>query len=88
MFAFLIAPAAGATLVARRVPLIMLTAVGLGSLSAVIGLLVSYHDDTEVSATMALTSVMVFLLIVTAMSVRRGVGGTRLDAVVTPAAAE
>ena len=56
VFAFLIAPAASATLVA--------------------------------SATMALTSVAIFLLIVTAMSVRRGVGGTRLDAVVTPAAAE
>jgi ABC-type Mn2+/Zn2+ transport system permease subunit len=80
VFAFLVAPAASAALMARRVPMIMLTAVALGSLSAVVGLLVSYHHDTAASATMALASVVLFLLVVTSMAVRRAVRGTPLDA--------
>lgn len=81
VFAFLVAPAASAALLARRVPLIMLTAVALGAVSAVVGLLVSFHHDTAASATMALVSVVLFLLVVTAMALRRAVGGTSLDPV-------
>jgi len=81
VFAFLVAPAASAALLVRRVPMIMLTAVGLGSVAVVVGLLVSYHRNTAASATMALTSVVLFLLVVTAMSIMRGLRGTRLEAV-------
>ena len=45
---------ATATLLARRVPTIMLTAVAIGIASGVIGLLISYHHSTAAGATMAL----------------------------------
>jgi ABC-type Mn2+/Zn2+ transport system permease subunit len=60
VFAFLVAPPAAACLIGRRVPSIMLISVGLGSLAAVIGLLVSWHHSTAAGATMALASVIVF----------------------------
>lgn len=62
VFAFLVAPPASATLLVRRVPLIMVTAVGLGALAVVVGLLVSFHHDTAAGATMALAAVSLFLL--------------------------
>ena len=46
VFAFLIAPPATAVLLVRRVPRIMVTAAALGTVSAVVGLLASYHYDT------------------------------------------
>ncbi len=74
VFAFLIAPPATAALLVRRVPLIMVTAVGLGVGCVFLGLLISYHADTAAGATMALTSVVLFLGVVTAQSVHRAVG--------------
>jgi ABC-type Mn2+/Zn2+ transport system permease subunit len=71
VFAFLVAPPAAATLVARRVPWIMLTAVAMGAASVVIGLLVSYHHDTAAGATMALASVAGYLLALLVDGVRR-----------------
>ncbi|MEO6654148.1 MAG: metal ABC transporter permease [Ilumatobacteraceae bacterium] len=62
VFAFLIAPPATASLVVRRVPLIMLSAVGIGSVCSVIGLLISYHHATATGATMALVTVMAFVV--------------------------
>ena len=61
--AFLIAPPATAALVTRRVPVMMATAVLLGSLAAVVGLLVSYHHRTGTGATMALSTVVLFLVV-------------------------
>jgi ABC-type Mn2+/Zn2+ transport system permease subunit len=63
VFAFLVAPPAAATLLVRRVPWIMATALLLGSLSVVIGLLISYHRSTAAGATMALVSVVVFVAV-------------------------
>lgn len=60
VFAFLVAPPAAATLIARRVPWVMVTAVGLGAASVVIGLLVSYHHRSAAGASMALVSVVMF----------------------------
>lgn len=71
VFAFLIAPPACATLLVRRVPLIMVTAVVVGAVSVVVGLLVSYHHDTAAGATMALTAVVSFLVVLTATSIHR-----------------
>ena len=62
VFAFLIAPPAAASLMARRVPTIMVLAVVLGSVSAVIGILISYHYATATGATMALVTVVGFML--------------------------
>lgn len=62
VFAFLIAPPATASLLVKRVPLIMVTAVAIGAVSVVIGLLISYHHATATGATMALVTVIVFLV--------------------------
>lgn len=61
VFAFLIAPPATASLFVSRVPLMMVAAVAIGSASAVIGLLVSYHHATATGATMALVTVIAFV---------------------------
>ncbi len=60
VFAFLVAPPATASLLVRRVPVIMATSVLLGAGSAILGLLISFHHGTAAGATMALVSVMVF----------------------------
>ncbi len=62
VFAFLIAPPATASLIVSRVPLMMVVAVAIGSASAVIGLLVSYHHATATGATMALVTVIAFVI--------------------------
>jgi ABC-type Mn2+/Zn2+ transport system permease subunit len=71
VFAFLVAPPATASLVVRRVPLMMVTAVAIGAVSAVLGLLISYHESTATGATMALVTVTVFMLALMAASLRR-----------------
>lgn len=71
VFAFLVAPPSTAALLVRRVPLIMGTAVILGSVAAVLGLLISYHYDTAAGATMALVAVVLFLAGLPVGSVRR-----------------
>lgn len=76
--AFLIAPPATAALVTRRVPVMMVTAVGVGAASAVVGLLVSYHHRTGTGATMALSTVVVFLVMLIATTVIRHVPLRRL----------
>ncbi len=72
VFAFLIAPPATASLLVRRVSLMMITAVVIGAISAVIGILVSYHHDTATGATMALVTVIVFI---TVLLIQRGFRG-------------
>ena len=71
--AFLIAPAATATMLLRRVPIIIATAIGIGVLSVFIGLLVSFHYDTAAGATMALAAVSMFMLALAAQTIRRNV---------------
>ncbi|MFQ5556324.1 MAG: iron chelate uptake ABC transporter family permease subunit [Acidimicrobiales bacterium] len=66
VFAFLIAPPAAASLVMRRVPSIMMAAVLIGSISVVIGLLISFHHRTAAGATMALVTVVIFVLVLAA----------------------
>jgi manganese/iron transport system permease protein len=45
VMAMLVAPAASAALVVRRMPLIMLVAAGIGVVSTLSGLYVSFHGD-------------------------------------------
>ena len=72
VFAFLIAPPATAMLLVKRVPRIMVLATLIGALSTVLGLLVSYHHDTAAGATMALTSVVIFLFVLMSTAVANG----------------
>jgi ABC-type Mn2+/Zn2+ transport system permease subunit len=62
VFAFLIAPPATASLMVSRVPTMMVLAVAIGATSAVIGLLISYHHATATGATMALVTVIAFVV--------------------------
>lgn len=73
VFAFLVAPPATATLLVRRVPIIMVTAVGVGAVSVVVGLLVSLHHNTAAGATMALTAVTVFLAVLLGRAIRQAI---------------
>jgi ABC-type Mn2+/Zn2+ transport system permease subunit len=77
VFAFLIAPPAAATLLVRRVPMIMVVSIGLGTLATIIGILVSYHHATAAGATMALTSVIIFFLVLAASVARRAIAQRR-----------
>ena len=63
VFALIVAPPAAASLIARRVPTMMATAVGLGILAVITGLLISWHADTAAGATMAGMSVVIFFLV-------------------------
>lgn len=71
VFAFLIAPPAAATLIARRIPVIMIVSVLLGSFATVVGILISYHFDSATSATMALCSVVLFFVVLAVSAVSR-----------------
>ncbi len=68
VFAFLVAPPATATMLVRRVPLIMISAVAIGAAAVVVGSLVSFHHDTAASATMALCAVAIFMAVMTVKS--------------------
>jgi ABC-type Mn2+/Zn2+ transport system permease subunit len=74
VFAFLVAPPSTATLLVKRVPLVMCVAVLIGAACAVVGLLISYHHDTATGATMALVTVVVFLVALVARQAVREIG--------------
>jgi ABC-type Mn2+/Zn2+ transport system permease subunit len=63
VFGLLIAPPATASLVTRRVPSMMLVAVGVGALAVVGGLYLSYYAGTAAGATMATLSVFLFFVV-------------------------
>ncbi len=63
VFAFLIAPPAAATLLVKQVPWIMATAVVIGAVSVLIGLLISFNHGTAAGASMALVAVASFLIV-------------------------
>lgn len=62
VFAYLVAPPSTAAMLVRRIPAIMVTAVIIGAVSVVVGLLISYHHNTAAGATMSLGTVVLFLL--------------------------
>jgi ABC-type Mn2+/Zn2+ transport system permease subunit len=66
VFGLLIAPPATASLLARRVPVMMGTAVGVGMASVYVGLLLSYHFDLAAGAAMASTAVAAFFVVLAA----------------------
>ncbi len=70
VFGLLVGPPATAVLLARRLPVIMITAAIIGVLSVVVGLVISYHADTSGSATMALVPIVLFFVVLTVKSLR------------------
>jgi manganese/iron transport system permease protein len=77
VFGLLIGPPATASLVVRRVPLIMVTAVGLGSACVVMGLALSFHYGTAGGATIAGLAVGQFFVVLAAQEVVRAVRRAR-----------
>jgi ABC-type Mn2+/Zn2+ transport system permease subunit len=71
VFGLLIGPPATASLLVRRVPLIMLTAVALGAFAVVVGLVVSFHHDTAGGATIAGIAVAEFFVVLAAQEATR-----------------
>jgi manganese/iron transport system permease protein len=63
VFGLLVAPAATASLLVRRVPTMMITAVVIGIATVVGGLLLTWHADTAAGASIAGTSVAVFFAV-------------------------
>ena len=81
VFGLLIGPPATAGLVVRRVPLVMLTAVALGALAVVLGLALSYHQDTAGGATIAGVAVAEFFAVLAAQELTAALRRTRRHAV-------
>jgi ABC-type Mn2+/Zn2+ transport system permease subunit len=77
VFGLLVAPPATATLMVRRLPVAMAVSVALGCLAVVLGLALSYHQDTAAAATVAGVAVAQFFLALTAREVSRLVRGRR-----------
>ncbi len=78
VFAFLVAPPASASLVARRVPVMMGVAVLLGWVAVVAGLLTSFHAGTPASSSIALIAVLEFFLVLAVREIRDGVAARRV----------
>ena len=77
VFGLLIGPPATASLVVRRVPLIMLTAVALGAAAVVAGLTISYHHDTAGGATIAGLAVAEFFVVLAVQEAGRALRHAR-----------
>ncbi len=63
VFGLLVAPPATGTLVARRVPMVMVASVAFGSVAVVTGLLASWHFDVAAGASMSATAVLIFFVV-------------------------
>ena len=83
VFGLIVGPPATATLIARRVPVIMIVSMALGAVAVVLGLLVSFHYGTAGGATIAGISVGQFFL---ALAVRETIAAASRQNV-TPATA-
>jgi ABC-type Mn2+/Zn2+ transport system permease subunit len=80
----LIAPPATASLIARRVPVIMALAALLGAASVTVGLVVSYHYDTAAGATAAATAVGLFFVVAAITWAARALASRRRYPAATP----
>ena len=70
VFGLIVAPPATASLLVKRVVPIMLVSMGLGSLAAITGLLLSFHYGTAGGATIAGLCVLEFFLVLAARLVK------------------
>ncbi|MGZ4769020.1 MAG: metal ABC transporter permease [Ilumatobacteraceae bacterium] len=72
VFGMLIAPAGAGALLARRVGAMIAWAIGIGSVSVYIGLLLSYHYDFSAGATVVFVTVCAFFIVLTIQVIRGG----------------
>jgi ABC-type Mn2+/Zn2+ transport system permease subunit len=77
VFGLLIGPPATASLLVRRVPLMMVTAVALSALAVVVGLAVSFHHDTAGGATVAGLAVAEFFVVLAVQEISGAVRRAR-----------
>ena len=63
VFGLLVGPPATASLLVRRGPAMMVVSAVIGAGSVFVGLLVSYHAATSASATMAITPIVLFFIV-------------------------
>ena len=68
VFGLLVAPPATATLLVRKVPLIMIVSILVGFIAVILGLLISFHYGTAGGATMAGISVLEFFVVMIVQS--------------------
>ena len=80
VFGLLVAPPATATLVVRRLPAAMAASVALGCLAVVLGLAISYHNDTAAAATVAGVAVAQFFAALAVREVAAAIAGRRAAA--------
>jgi ABC-type Mn2+/Zn2+ transport system permease subunit len=73
VFGMLLAPAGTAALVTRRIGSMMSVAMLVGVVSTYIGLSCSYHFDLAAGASVVLSSVVIFFVVLVARSLRRPV---------------
>ena len=71
VFGLLVAPPATATLLVKKVPLIMAVSMLVGFIAVICGLLISFHYGTAGGATMAGISVLEFFIVMIAQSTYR-----------------
>ena len=71
VFGLLVAPPATATLLVKKVPLIMVVSILVGFIAVVSGLLISFHYGTAGGATMAGISVLEFFVVMIVQSTYR-----------------
>ncbi|SBT66152.1 ABC-type Mn2+/Zn2+ transport system, permease component [Micromonospora sediminicola] len=83
-FGMLIAPSAAAMLVARRLPVVMLTSFGIGSAATVTGLWISWYAATAAGATVAAVAAGTFFAILGASRVTAATRRRRSPALAPP----
>jgi ABC-type Mn2+/Zn2+ transport system permease subunit len=71
VFGLLVGPPATASLLVRRVPLVMAVSVAIGAFAVVVGLLISFHHGTAGGATIAGVSVGLFFVVLLAVELGR-----------------
>lgn len=82
--AMLVTPAATAQLLVRRLHLIMAVGAGVGVVSSLVGLYLSYHADVAASAAVVLTATVLFL-VTFLFSPRRGILASRRPSILMEA---
>lgn len=69
VFGLIVGPPATASLLTRRVPVMMVTSMLFGALAVVVGLTISFHADTAGGATMAGLSVAQFFIVLSIVEI-------------------
>lgn len=79
VFGMLLAPAGAGALLAKRVPVMMLWAAMIGSVSVYAGLLLSYHFDLAAGASVVVVAVAIFFVVFTVQAVMRAMAERRTE---------